>query len=118
MADVHQLPLRQIDQGDLYAVSEELTVIQTQLALLPMLAMLTGADLVLAAIELLFRKGQPRPVAISSLSRPRGNAVQRFASDPTKERDAKAGKRGARFGVVTTKESGAAATSNSKEIPS
>ena len=33
-----------------------------------------------------------------------GNFVRRFAYDSTKERDAKAGKRGARFVVVTTKE--------------
>ena len=66
MPDEHSFTLRQIDQarGDLYAISDELAVVQAQLALLPtrkelarltLLAMLTGAALVLAGPEVLFR---------------------------------------------------------------
>jgi hypothetical protein len=66
MPDEHQLTLQQIDQarGDLYAITEELAVIQVRLGLLPtrkelagqtLLAMLTGAALVLAGIQVLFR---------------------------------------------------------------
>ena len=66
MPDEHQLTLRQIDQarGDLYAITEELAVLQAQLVRLPtrtdltrlvLLATLTGAALVLAGIEVLFR---------------------------------------------------------------
>jgi len=71
MSNVHQLPLWQINQGrgDLNALSQELAVIHAQFALVPALAILTGADLVLAAIELMFRGGQSGPVAISGLSR-------------------------------------------------
>jgi hypothetical protein len=58
--------LRQVDQarGDLYAIAEELAVIQAQLAMLPtrkhvarlvLLASLTMAALVLAGIEGLWR---------------------------------------------------------------
>ena len=66
MPDEHQLALRQADQarGDFYAISEELAIVQAQLAQLAtrkelagqtLLAVLTGAALVLAGIELLFR---------------------------------------------------------------
>jgi hypothetical protein len=66
MPDEHQLASRQIDQarGDLYAISEELAVLQAQLVRLPtrtdltrlvLLATLTGTALVLAGIEVFFR---------------------------------------------------------------
>jgi hypothetical protein len=66
MPDEHQLALRQADQAraDFYAIGDELAVIQAQLARLPtrkdqarlaLLATLTGAALVLAGIEVLFR---------------------------------------------------------------
>ena len=66
MPDEHELALRQIGQarGDLYAITEELAVLQLRLPLLPtrkelarltLLAILTGAALVLAGIEALSR---------------------------------------------------------------
>jgi len=66
MPDGYYLELHQIGQarGDLYAINEELAVIRMQLARLPtrnelarlaLLAILTGAVLVLARIEALFR---------------------------------------------------------------
>jgi hypothetical protein len=61
--DEHTLALWQADQtrGDLYGISEDLAVIQAQLARLPtrkqtaLLATLTGAAIILAGIEALFR---------------------------------------------------------------
>jgi hypothetical protein len=66
MPDEHTLTLWQADQarGDLYAIESELEIIQAQLARLStrrelaqtaLLATLTGAALVLAGIEALFR---------------------------------------------------------------
>jgi hypothetical protein len=74
MPDVHQLPLRQVNQprGDLYASSEELAVIQAQLVVPPALAMLIWADLILAGIELLLRGGAREPVGISKSISPKG----------------------------------------------
>jgi hypothetical protein len=66
MPDENTLTLRQIDQarGDLYAITEELAVLQAQLVRLPtrtdltrlmLLATLTGTALVLAGIEVFLR---------------------------------------------------------------
>jgi hypothetical protein len=66
MPDEYPLTLRQIDQarGDLYAISDDLEFIKSQLARLPtrkdlartgLLVTLTTAALILAGIEVLFR---------------------------------------------------------------
>jgi hypothetical protein len=66
MPDEHPLTLRQIDQarGDLYAISDDLEFIKSQLARVPtrkevaqtaLLVTLTTAALVLAGFEALFR---------------------------------------------------------------
>jgi hypothetical protein len=66
MPDEHTFTLRQVDQarGDLYAIADDLEFLKAQLARLPtrkelarlpLLAMLTGAALVLAGIEVFFR---------------------------------------------------------------
>jgi hypothetical protein len=66
MSDEHSLTLRQVDQArsDFYAIESELDIIKAQLALLPtrkelaqtaLLATLTGAAIVLAGVEALFR---------------------------------------------------------------
>jgi hypothetical protein len=66
MPDERPFTLRQIDQarGDLYAISDDLEFIKSQIARMPtrkelaqtaLLATLTTAALVLAGIEVLFR---------------------------------------------------------------